>query len=255
MKLFAAVLLVLGGVCAAHAQEVAAPETATPESNDTAYIAPVLAGPTPNPYFVNSLTAGGPSFFPVAKPTNAFDASAVSTSMAVPFDTADPAAPSPKPKFLYSRNDIVRWELGFGFTWVRFRSSIFDASAVGIRTSLTYNTNEWFGIEGNVSAAFAPEIYDRAHVKLLIYGAGPKIAWHRFQRWDPWLHAIIGGAHEQPQTAGNGKNAFAVQLGGGADYNFNARFSARLEGNYVRTSFFGQSQNNFQLGAGLVLHF
>jgi opacity protein-like surface antigen len=173
----------------------------------------------------------------------------------LPFDAADPAAPSPKPKFLYSRNDIVRWELGLGFTWVRFRSSVFNASAVGIRTSVTYNTNEWFGIEGNVSAAFAPEIFDRAHVKLLIYGAGPKIAWHRYQKWDPWLHAIVGGAHEQPQTAGNGKNTFAFQLGGGADYNINARFSGRLEGNLVHTSFFGQSQNNFQLGAGLVLHF
>jgi opacity protein-like surface antigen len=255
MKLFATVLLVLGGVCAAQAQEIAAPETTALESNGTAYKAPVLAGTTPNPYFFDSLTAGGASFLAVAKPTSAFDASAVSTSLALPFDAAEPAAPSPKPKFLYSRNDIVRWELGFGFTWVRFRSSIFNASAVGIRTSVTYNTNEWFGIEGNVSAAYAPEIFDREHVKLLIYGAGPKIAWHRFQRWDPWLHAILGGAHEQPQTAGNGRNAFAVQLGGGADYNFNARLSARLEGNYVRTSFFGQSQNNFQLGAGLVLHF
>jgi opacity protein-like surface antigen len=255
MKLFATVLLVLGGVCAAQAQEIAAPETTALESNGTAYKAPVLAGTTPNPYFLDSLTAGGASFLAVAKPTSAFDASAVSTSLALPFDAAEPAAPSPKPKFLYSRNDIVRWELGFGFTWVRFRSSIFNASAVGIRTSVTYNTNEWFGIEGNVSAAYAPEIFDREHVKLLIYGAGPKIAWHRFQRWDPWLHAILGGAHEQPQTAGNGRNAFAVQLGGGADYNFNARLSARLEGNYVRTSFFGQSQNNFQLGAGLVLHF
>src|ERR1700682_459952 len=244
MKLIATVLLVLGGVCAAQAQEVVAPETATPESNDTAYKAPVLAGTSPNPYCVNSVRNGGASFFPIAKPTNAFDASAVSTSLALPFDAADPAAPSPKPRFLYSRHDIVRWELGLGFTWVRFRSSVFNASAVGIRTSLTYNTNEWFGIEGNVSAAFAPEIFDRAHVKLLIYGAGPKIAWHRFQRWDPWLHAILGGAHEQPQTAGNGKNAFCVQLGGGREYNFNGPFSARLEGNYVRTSFFGQSQNN-----------
>jgi opacity protein-like surface antigen len=256
MKLFGTVLLVLGGVCAAQAQEVAALETAALESNGTAYLAPVFApAPAPKPYFVSSLTADGASFFPVAKSTNAFDASAVSTSLTLPFDAAEPAAPSPKPKFLYSRNDIVRWELGLGFTWVRFRSSIFNASAVGIRTSVTYNTNEWFGIEGNVSAAFAPEILDRAHVKLLIYGGGPKIAWHRYQKWDPWLHAILGGAHEQPQTAGNGRNAFAVQLGGGADYNINARFSARLEANLVHTNFFGQSQNNFQLGAGLVLHF
>jgi hypothetical protein len=176
--------------------------------------------------------------------------------LAVPLEAAEPAEPSPKPKFLYSRNDIVRWELGLGFTWIRFRSPIFNASAVGLKTSVTYNTNEWFGIEGNVSAAFAPQIYDRAHVKLLIYGAGPKIAWHRYQRWDPWLHAIFGGAHEQPQTAGNNsRSTYSIQLGGGADYNFNYRFSGRLEGDLVRTGFFGQNQNNFQLTAGVVLHF
>jgi opacity protein-like surface antigen len=253
MKLFATTLLVLGSVCVAQAQEPAASDT-----NDKTDMLPgLVALSTPKPPSVNSLTASGASFsfFPVAQPMKTFEAPFVTTALAVPLEAAEPAAPSPKPKFLYSRNDIVRWELGLGFTWVRFRSSIFNASAVGLKTSVTYNTNEWFGIEGNVSAAFASEIYGREHVKLLIYGAGPKIAWHRYQRWDPWLHAILGGAHEQPQTAGNGKNGFALQLGGGADYNFNYRFSGRLEGDLVRTSFFGQSQNNFQLTAGVVMHF
>jgi len=204
---------------------------------------------------IRSLTGNGVFFLPAAKPMNAFEAPVIATALAVPIEAAEPAAPSPKPKFLYSRDDIVRWELGLGFTWIRFRSSIFNASTLGVKTSVTYFTNEWFGIEGNVSAAFGREIFDREHVKLLIYGAGPKIVWRRYKRWDPWMHAILGGAHEQPQTAGNSRNAFAVQLGGGGDYNFNSRFSGRLEANYVRTSFFSQSQNNFQLAAGVVMHF
>ena len=69
------------------------------------------------------------------------------------------------------------------------------------------------------------------------------------------MHAIVGGAHEQPQTIKGGKSAFGIQLGGGADYRFNPRFSGRLEGNYIRTTFFGQSQNNFDATAGLVVHF
>jgi hypothetical protein len=89
---------------------------------------------------------------------------------------------------------------------------------------------------------------------VLVYGAGPKIAW-RQKRWEPWLHAILGGAHEQPQTAAGGKNAFAVQAGGGVDYRYNPRVSFRLEGDYVRSSFFSQSQNNFQLAGGIVFHF
>jgi opacity protein-like surface antigen len=251
MRLFATALLVLGSACVAQAQEPAAPDT-----NDKTNMLPgLVAVSPPKPSFVNSWSASGASFFPAEQPMKTLEAPFVTTALAVPLEAAEPAAPSPKPKFLYSRNDIVRWELGLGFTWIRFRSSIFNASAVGLKTSVTYNTNEWFGIEGNISAGFAPQIFDRENVKLLIYGAGPKIAWRRYKRWDPWLHAILGGAHEQPKTAGNGKNTFALQLGGGADYNFNYRFSGRLEGNYVRTNFFGQTQNNFQLGAGVVLHF
>src|SRR6266849_2611765 len=251
MRLFATALLVFGSVCVAQAQEPAAPE-----ANDKPNVLPgLVAGSAPKPSFVSSLTASGASFFPAAKSMSTLEAPVVTTALAVPLETAEPAVPSPKPKFLYSRDDIIRWELGLGFTWIRFRSSIFNASAVGLKTSVTYNTNEWFGIEGNISAAFAPEIFDREHVKLLVYGAGPKIAWHRYKRWDPWLHAILGGAHELPTTAGYGKNGFALQLGGGADYNFNYRFSGRLEGDLLRTSFFGQSQNNFQLSAGVVLHF
>jgi len=181
---------------------------------------------------------------------------AAPTPLAFAPDAGDPAAsaPAPKPKFVFGGRDDYRWQLSLGVDWIRFRSSVFDASAVGFRTAVTYYTNSWFGIEGSVSAAFAPQIFDKEHVKLVVYGGGPKIAW-RQRQWEPWLHAIVGGAHEQPQTEEGGRNAFAVQLGGGADYRFNPRFSGRLQAEYVRTSFWSQAQNNFQLSAGLVIHF
>jgi hypothetical protein len=168
---------------------------------------------------------------------------------------ADPApSPAPSPKFIYGGRDDFRWQLGIGVDWLRFRSSIFNASAIGFNTSVTYFTNDWFGVEGDFSTGFAPEILDREHVKLLIIGGGPKIAW-RERKWEPWAHAIVGFAHEQPQTAGNTRHAFAVKVGGGADYRFNPRLSGRLEGNWVRTTFFSQAQNNFELSAGVVFHF
>jgi len=251
MKLFATALLALCSVCVAQAQEPAAPD-----ANDKTNMLPGLAAVSaPKVSFVNSFTASGAPVFRVTKPMSTFDAPAVATSLALPFDAADPGAPAPKPKFLYSRDDIVRWELGLGFNWIRFRSSIFNANAVGLKTSVTYYTNDWFGIEGNLSAAWGPDVFPRQRAKLLVYGGGPKITWRRYKRWDPWLHGIFGGAHEQPQTTGNSKSTYSIQLGGGANYNFNYRLSGRLEGNYVRTGFFGQSQNNFQLGAGVVLHF
>jgi len=235
-------LLVLGMGCAARAQE-AASDSQTADRNVAADFS---AASITNA----SLFQPVPAFAPSA--ASSFGSPAAAAS---PFGTAAPdPSPAPDPKFLYGGRDDFRWQLAIGADWFRFRSSIFNASAVGVKSSVTYFTNDWFGIEGNVSATFAPEIFDREHVKLLVYGAGPKIAW-REKKWEPWAHAIIGGSHEQPQTAGNSKNAFAVQVGGGADYRINPRLSGRLEADWVHTGYFGQSQNNFELMGGVVFHF
>lgn len=168
--------------------------------------------------------------------------------------SADPAPPSPKPRFVYGGRDDYRWQLGLSFAYVRFNTSLFKTNDFGIKTSVAYFLNEWLGVEGNVSATFSPTTLGTNHVKVLIYGGGPKVAW-RQKRWEPWLHAIVGGAHEQPQTAAGGRNTYAIEAGGGADYRWNPHLSFRAEGNYVRTGFFSQSQNNFELAGGAVLHF
>ncbi|HEX8837821.1 MAG TPA: hypothetical protein VF748_12845 [Candidatus Acidoferrum sp.] len=168
--------------------------------------------------------------------------------------SADPATPSPKPRFVYGGRDDYRWQLGLSFAFVRFNSSPFNANALGLKTSVAYFLNEWLGVEGNVTAAFSPSTIGANHAKVLIYGGGPKVAW-RQNRWEPWLHGIFGGAHEQPQTAAGSRNSYAIEAGGGADYRWNPHLSFRAEGNYIRTGFFGQSQNNFELAGGAVLHF
>jgi opacity protein-like surface antigen len=238
-------LLVLGMGCAARAQE-----TVSDSQNADRNVAADFSAASST----NTTSLFQPASVLSASPSPSFGSPAPAAS---PFGTAAPdpsPAPAPDPKFLYGGRDDFRWQLAIGVDWLRFRSSIFDASAVGVKTSVTYFTNDWFGIEGNISATFAPEIFDQEHVKVLVYGGGPKIAW-REKKWEPWAHAIIGGSHEQPQTAGNGKNAFAVQVGGGADYRFNPRLSGRLEADWVHTSFFSQNQNNFELMAGVVFHF
>jgi opacity protein-like surface antigen len=191
---------------------------------------------------------------PASKPAITFAAPVVATALALPLENAEPASPSPQPKFLYGGRDDYRWQLGIGATWVRFRSSVFNASAVGINTSVVYFTNDWFGVEGDITAAFAPTIFVNEHVKIGTYGGGPKIAW-RQKQWEPWLHGIFGGARVQPQVAGQSRNSYSIKAGGGADYRWNPRISFRLEADYVRTGFFKQSQNNFQLAGGIVFHF
>jgi hypothetical protein len=242
------VFLALGAACAASAQ-VSVPDTQPVNRNVAADFS---AGPTASETLflpASAVASSASLYFAPAAP-------AMPSLADVAFDPSpSPSpAPAPDPRFIYGGRDDYRWQLGIGLDWLRFRSSIFRASGVGLNTEVTYFTNEWFGVEGDITTAFAPEIYDHEHVKLLVYGVGPKIAW-RQRKWEPWLHAILGGSHEQPQTAGNSRTAFAVEAGGGADYRVNPRFSGRVEADWVHTSFFSQNQNNFELVGSVVFHF
>jgi hypothetical protein len=248
-RLLVSAFLLLGGAGVARAQ-VSAPTPSIDRGNAAQDFSATSAAKA---NLLGDLAAGPFSALPV-KPANTFAAPVVATALALPLANPEPASPSPQPRFLYGGRDDYRWELGLAASWLRFRSSVFNASAVGINTSVVYFTNDWFGIEGNITAAFAPTIFLNEHVKIVTYGAGPKIAW-RQKQWEPWLHGIFGGAHEQPQTAGQSRNSYVIKAGGGADYRWNPRISFRLEGDYVRTGFFKQSQNNFQLAGGIVFHF
>jgi hypothetical protein len=249
MKRLLLVALLLGTVNVARAQVSASPMTIDRGNAAQEFSGTSAAEAT----LLSDLVSTDAFSSPVSKWADTF-APPVVTALALPLDAAEPASPSPRPKFLYGSRDDYRWELALGVAWLRFRSSVFNASAVGVNTSVTYFTNEWFGIEGNVTAVFAPTIFQNEHVKIATYGAGPKVAWRR-KKWEPWLHGIFGGAHEQPQIAGQSRNSYVIKAGGGADYRWNPRISFRLEGDYVRTGFFKQSQNDFQLSGGIVFHF
>jgi hypothetical protein len=165
-----------------------------------------------------------------------------------------PAAPAPKPNFIYGNRDDYRWQLGLGVGFYRFQSSIINASLVGTNTTVSYFTNGWFALEGNIVTGFAPTILQNEHVKYLGGGGGIRVSGRR-NRLEPWAHALVGGAHLQPQTPGNSRGAFSAQAGIGLDYRLHSRFSVRGELDWVYTAFFNQTQNNFQAALDVVYHF
>jgi hypothetical protein len=178
-------------------------------------------------------------------------------SFAAPAPAAAPAYPapaSPNPRFVYGGRDDFRWQLALGGSLVRFRSSLYFATAVGLNSSITYFTNEWLGVEGNINAAFAPTIYKNEHVKYVGYGAGPKVAWRR-AKWEPFAHALVGGLHILPQTAASGQNGFEVQVGGGADYRIYPHLSMRAEVDWIKTHVFAEWGNSASANIDVVLHF
>jgi hypothetical protein len=190
--------------------------------------------------------AGEASGFAVAAPGT--------EASAEPGGAAAGAAPAAKPRFVFGSRDDYRWQLGVGVEYLRFVSSRYDASLVGLNTTVTYFTNGWFALEGNLVTGFAPTIYANEHVKFFGGAGGIRIGSRR-ARWEPWAHGLVGGSHLQPQTAGASRGSFMAQAGGGVDYRLQARLSFRLEGDWVYTAYFSQSQNNFQGVAGVVLHF
>jgi len=178
------------------------------------------------------------------------------TALAEPRSLAAPAEAAraaPDPNFAYGSRDDFRWQLALGVSVLRFRSSIYYATGVGTNTAVTYFTNEWLGVEGNITTGFAIPINANEHLNYVSYGAGPKIAW-RSRKWEPWMHTIFGGAHILPQT-GAGQSGFGLQMGGGADYRILPHLSARVGVDWVRTHLFGEWQNSGQANADIVLHF
>jgi opacity protein-like surface antigen len=165
-----------------------------------------------------------------------------------------PAAPAPKPNFLYGSRDDYRWQLALGVEFYRFQSNLINASLAGTNTMVSYWTSSWVAVEGNIVTGFAPAINLNEHVKYFGGAGGVRVGGRR-NRFEPWVHALVGGAHLQPQTAGNSRSAFSTQAGIGLDYRLHSRFSVRLETDWVYTTFFNQSQNNFQGALDVVYHF
>lgn len=174
--------------------------------------------------------------------------------LAAPVASAALGVSAPAPQVVSRGNENDKWQLGLGFTYVRFRSPAIHANMPGLNTSVTYFTNDWFGVEGNITAAAGEKIFVDDRTKYVGFTGGPKIVMRR-RRWEPWAHALLGMAHVNPQLAGVSKNGVAMQLGGGADYPAWQQISVRLEGDWVLTRLYSQTQNNFQLVTGFFLHF
>jgi len=234
--------ILLAAACAAKAQENSNLALALGSDNAAAPLSETSAAQAK----LFDSDAGGSTTFatPAAEP-----------APAVPAARPTPAKPKPKmPKFVFGDRDDYRWQLYVGVEFYRFLSNIYNASMVGTNTTLDYYTNSWFAVEGSIVTGFAPPVLDNEHVKYFGGGGGIRIGGRRNQ-FEPWAHALVGGSHLQPQTAGNSRSALSAQAGIGLDYRLNARLSLRAELDWVYTTFFGQTQNNFQGTTGAVFHF
>jgi len=175
-------------------------------------------------------------------PTTEIGAQEVSASAlaSAPSLTAAFPAPQPRPRPQTIKDDDVQgtWELGLGYTFVRFQSSLFNASMNGLNTSVSYYLRDHLALEGSVTAAFSED------ARYLFYGGGVKVSKGN-PKLQPFAHALVGGAHIFPRAA-TGNNGFAFRVGGGAETRLQQQLWLRLEADYVRSQLYSSGQNNFQ---------
>lgn len=185
----------------------------------------------------------------LAAPVNDFSSPAPSRPSALP---AAPAPPQPSSR----SEEGYSWDLAVGYEYIHFHSAPFNLNLSGLHTDLTYNLNNWIGVEGSLVSAFGGTIFDGERSKYVSYTGGARIIGGASHRgFTPWAHALVGGVHVNPQTALGSRNSYAIQAGGGVDWVYNTRVSLRGEADYVRTGLYHGSQNNFQIGLGAVIHF
>jgi hypothetical protein len=163
--------------------------------------------------------------------------------------TAAFPAPRSDPRPQTVNDDDVRgiWELGLGYTFVRFQSSLFNARMNGLNTTVSYYLRDHLALEGNVTAAFSED------ARFLSYGGGVKVSKGN-PMLQPFAHALVGGAHIFPRAA-FGNNGFAVRLGGGVETRSQQQLWLRIEADYVRSQLYSSRQNNFQAVASINYRF
>lgn len=161
--------------------------------------------------------------------------------------------------------------------------NIFDDNFFGRRTGLhgvnvsaTGFFNDYFGITGDFSfhrkedrEVFGPNDEDRIDTRVMYFMAGPKLKYRNPSRFEPYVHALFGGAQTRfkvttqfPVSGGSVTDSFdtkatdfAMAVGGGVDVRLSDNFSLRLiQVDYAPVFLKDRSVNTLG-GAGAIIPF
>ena len=136
------------------------------------------------------------------------------------------------------------------------------SGAHGWNGSVAVNVRPWLGLVGDFGGTYAS--FDSAdaseRIRTHSYLFGPRFSARRHARVTPFAHALLGAAHTDSRAREAGLDfhftdtAFAAALGGGLDVRVRPRIAVCVvQLDYLRTNFFGGSQNNGRISAGLVI--
>ena len=145
-----------------------------------------------------------------------------------------------------------------GYQYTHISDSGVSQSLNGWNAAVTGNVNKYLGITGDFSGSYATISGVSAHV--YTYAFGPTINVNHNGVFNPFVHALFGGAHLNGSISGEGSagtNGFAMAIGGGADAKVAPHIAVRLgQFDWVYYRFQGTGfSNNFRYSAGIVIRF
>jgi opacity protein-like surface antigen len=156
--------------------------------------------------------------------------------------------------------DQPKGEVGGNYTYIRINpgGGASGENCHGGGGSVAGNLNSYFGVAGEFSGCKLTGLASGVSAHTFAYLFGPRLTYRSRGKLEPFGEFLFGGAHASATGLGVTvtDNAFAMAIGGGADYKFTRNVAIRLgQFDYLYTKFGNTHQNNFRIQAGVVFRF
>jgi hypothetical protein len=154
--------------------------------------------------------------------------------------------------------DYPKAEVFGGYQYLHLGGSGTDVNANGWNASLTGNVTKNFGVTGDFSGSY--KTISGVSAKVYSYTGGPVVNLNSGGTFNPFAHALFGGAHVSATFSGLGSgsmNGFTMMMGGGVDAKVNRALAVRLaQVDWVYYRFNGTSEShNVRVSTGIVFRF
>lgn len=163
--------------------------------------------------------------------------------------------------FAQSKDEYNKFEVygGYSHAWVDFGGSDREGFN-GFETAVTGNLTRYFGIKGDYG--FHTKTFNsgglsvKAHTHTLVGGIQIKDN-STETKVKPFVHALFGFTNARASFLGTSDSStgWAGVFGGGLDIRASRHVDIRVvQADYAPTRIEGESQHNFHVGVGIVLH-
>jgi hypothetical protein len=145
--------------------------------------------------------------------------------------------------------------IGAGYVYQKFDLGGNSTNMNGVQGSVSRFINDYFALEGGMTASFGT-VNPAIAQHLLFYGGGGRLQL-RGRKLQPWAHAMAGGVYARfTQTIGTATfNGFGIMAGGGVDYKFRPRVALRVQADFLASHLSTFWQKTVSVGGGIVFNF